>query len=202
MAFGTFKSVDEVALTYQISVRVAAFVQPTPVPVDERFRAELIFALQNVDVRASEAAICEFLIVPVLREVWKPYSDSLLFWSHVALGHEDPLQGVPDYLFTRRSPLGLVRDRPYVLVVEAKKDDFEAGWAQCLAAMVAAQRLNEPAAPTVHGCVSNGSLWQLGRLQGKEFTRELREFVLSDLDGLFAAWSWVLAQAREQALAA
>ncbi len=42
MAFGTFKSLDEVALAYQVSVRVAAFVQPTPMPVDERFRADLV----------------------------------------------------------------------------------------------------------------------------------------------------------------
>ena len=38
------------------------------------------------------------------------------------------------FFFAKRSPLGPVRDRPYVLFVEAKKDDFDAGWGQCLAA--------------------------------------------------------------------
>ncbi len=202
MAFGTFKSIQEVAQAYRLSVHVASFLVPAPVPVDPRFQEELTFALQNVDVRASEAAICEFLIAPVLRAAWRPYSDSLLLWSHVTLGKEEPLLGVPDYFFSRRSALGIVRDRPYVLVVEAKKDDFDAGWGQCLAAMLAAQQMNDRPASPILGCVSNGSLWQFGKLEGQAFTRELLELVLSDLAGLFAAWNYVFAQARDQALAA
>jgi hypothetical protein len=201
MAFGTYKSLREVALPHQISVTVAPFIEPIPLPVDGRFQSDLNFALVNIDVRASETSIGEFLIAPVLKEVWKPYSDSLLIWSHIPLSAGDELTGVPDYFFTRRSPLGLIQDRPYVLVVEAKKDDFEAGWGQCLAAMLAAQKLNEQPGGLVYGCVSNGDLWQFGMLRGTSFTQELRAFVLSDLAGLFAAWNYVLARAKEQALA-
>jgi hypothetical protein len=201
MAFGNFKSGEEVALAYQLSVKVAPFFQPIPFPVDERFQKELNFSLENVAVRTSEAAICEFLIAPLLREVWKPYSDALLIWSHTPLGKGDPLMGTPDYFFSRRSPLGLVPNQPYVLVVEAKKDDFEAGWGQCLAAMLAAQNMNDHPTRAIYGCVSNGSLWQFGKLEGRSFTREIREYVLSDLPDLFAAWNYVFAQAKEQALA-
>jgi hypothetical protein len=201
MAFGNFKSLREVALTYQVSVAVDSFLQPIPVPVDERFQTELTWAQQNVDVRMSEASICEFLIAPVLKQVWKPYSDVLLIWSHIPLGVEDPLIGVPDYFFSRRSPLGLVQDQPYVIVVEAKKDDFDAGWGQCLAAMLAAQRMNDAPTRPVYGCVSNGSLWQFGKLEQRHFTKEIQEYVLSDLPGLFAAWNYIFARAKEQALA-
>jgi hypothetical protein len=201
MAFGNFKSLQEVATAYQISVAVDHFIEPIPSPVDERFQSELTFALKNVNVRASEAAICEFMIAPVLREVWKPYSDALLLWSHVPLGTTEPLLGVPDYYFSRRSALGLVQDQPYVLVVEAKKDDFDAGWGQCVAAMLAAQQMNDHPARVIHGCVSNGSLWQFGKLEGHTFTRELEEYVLSNLPALFAAWGYVFSRAREQALA-
>src|SRR5262245_43362744 len=133
MAFATFKSPQEVAKAFQVRLVVAPFLQSAPRPVDPRFQQELVFNLENMAVRASEAAIDSFLIAPVLREVWKSYSDALTLWSHVALEGVDSLEGVPDYFFTRRSPLGLVQDKPYVLVVEAKKDDFDAGWAQCLA---------------------------------------------------------------------
>lgn len=202
MASGNYKSLGEAALEHQVSVSVGGFVQPVLFPVDERFRSELTFALQNIDVRMSEAAICEFLIAPVLREVWKTYSDALQLWSHIPFGPEEPLQGVPDYFFSRRSPLGLVQDQPpYVLVVEAKKDDFDAGWGQCLAAMLAARRMNGQPPRTVFGCVSNGLLWQFGRLHERSFLQEMRSWVLSDLPGLFAAWNYIFAEAKAKALA-
>jgi hypothetical protein len=157
--------------------------------------------MQNVDVGISEASICEFLIAPVLKEVWRAYSDSLLMWSHAPLGIEEPLLGTPDYYFSRRSPLGLVPDQPYVLVVEAKKDDFDAGWAQCLAAMLASQKMNDRPNRTIYGCVSNGKLWTLGKLEGQTFTRELQEYVVTDLPELFGALHYLFAQAKQQALA-
>jgi len=202
MAFRDFKSLGEAALTFGITVKVGSFVQPIEFAVDERFRADLQFNLENVNVRMSETAMSEFVIAPVLREVWKAYSDSLQIWSHIPFGVTDPLTGFPDYFFSRKSPLGLVSDQPpYVLVVEAKKDDFDAGWGQCLAAMLAAQQLNGQPPRTIFGCVSNGSLWQFGKLHEKTFIEEIHGWVLSDLPGLFAAWNYIFAQAKAQALA-
>src|SRR5204863_6990361 len=105
-------------------------------------------------------------------------------WSHVPLGTEEPLVGTPDYYLSRLSPLGFVCDQPYVLVIEAKKDDFDGGWAQCLAAMLAAQRLNDSPRRIIHGCVSSGFLWEYGKLDGKELVTELQSFFLPDLPGL------------------
>src|SRR5437868_4199828 len=136
MAFGTLETLEEVVRTYQVHLQQQRFVQPRPLPVDERFRERLEFLQANAPVSASEEAICEFLIAPVLQEVWLPYSDALMIWSHVSFTADDTLTGFPDYFLARRSPLGPVRDRPYVLFVEAKKDDFDGGWAQCLAAMI------------------------------------------------------------------
>src|SRR5260370_15306987 len=125
MAFGDFKSLADVARAYRIRLKIEPFLQPLSSPVDERFQGELTFSMQNLAVRASEASICEFLIAPVLREIWRAYSDALLLFSHVPLGTEPPLMGTPDYFFTRRGPLGvLVEEEPYVLVFEANKADF------------------------------------------------------------------------------
>jgi hypothetical protein len=61
-------------------------------------------------------------------------------WSII----DHKLSGFPEYILASRSPLGkIVFDKPYLLLVEAKQDNFEAGWAQCLAEMIAAQRLNQ-----------------------------------------------------------
>jgi hypothetical protein len=201
MAFGDFKSPGEVARTYRIRVLLESFIEPIPLAVSEAFRRELDFALHHIDVRASEAAVCEFLIAPVLKEVWRHYTDTLLLWSHVPFGATAPLMGTPDYLFSRCGPLGVIQEEPYLLLVEAKKDDFEAGWGQCLAAMLAAQKLNVSSNVVVYGCVSNGDLWQFGKLEGQTFTQEISGIALKDLSALFAALNYVFARASEQARA-
>lgn len=200
VAYRSFRNLQEVARKYEVVIGIGQFIQLTSVPVDERFAQELTYVLTKIDVRMSEASISEFLIAPILKEAWKPFSDHLLFWSHVPLNVEGEFEGYPDYLFTKISPLGLVRDKPYVLVVETKKDDFEGGWGQCLAALLAAQTLNDDPHLLLQGIVSNGEAWQFGKLDGRTFTRDPRLFTISDLPELFAALHDVLERARQQTL--
>jgi hypothetical protein len=199
MALGTYKSIEEVAKKRQIAVMVEPFIRPLQIAIDERFQQELAYVLQHLDVKMSEAAISEFLIAPILKEIWKHYDDSFLLWSHVALTVGEEFEGYPDYLFTKRSPLGLVRDKPYVLVVEAKKDDFEGGWGQCLAAMLAAQTINNNEKIVLQGSVSNGEVWQFGKLQARQFVRDPRPFAISAMSDLFAALHDVFERAKQQA---
>ncbi|WP_449420370.1 hypothetical protein [Phormidium nigroviride] len=75
--------------------------------------------------------------------------------------YDEDLWGVPDYIVAKRSPLGtIIFDKPYFLTVEAKQDRFEERWGQCLAQMVAAQRLNDELTKTIFGIVSNRKIWQ------------------------------------------
>lgn len=202
MAFGNFKNVQEVAKKYQISIHAAQFLQPTPFPLDERFEQNLKFDLEHTVTTISEAAACDFLIAPVLKEIWRAYSDTLLIWSHASLEVDDDLSGVPDYLFTQRTALGLVLEKPYLVVVEAKKQDFELGWGQALAALVASQRLNVSDRMELHGIVSTGNSWEFGKLQARQFVRDPRTFSISDLSTLFGVLHFVFEQAKRQVLAA
>lgn len=199
MAFGAYKSIEEVAKKYQINVAVESYIQPSPIAIADYFQQDLNYVQNHLDVRMSEAAISEFLIAPILKEMWKHYDQILLLWSHVALTVGQEFEGFPDYLFTKRSPLGLVRDKPYLLVVEAKKDDFEGGWGQCLAAMLAAQKINGNERILLQGLVSNGEVWQFGKLNGHNFIRDPRSFTISDLSALFAALHSVFETAKQQA---
>jgi hypothetical protein len=201
MAFGGFKSLGEVALTYQIALRPESFIQPVPMAVSDDFRRRLEFDRVNAPVNVSEQAISEFLIAPILQEIWRTYSDSLMIWSHVQFGTTAPLTGFPDYFFSRRSPLGRVLDQPYVLFVEAKSDDFDAAWAQCLAAMRAAQQMNQRPEQMIYGSVSSGEFWFFGRLEGSTLFQDLRSFTVTHLDELFAALNYVFQQAKRLALA-
>jgi len=202
MAFGSFKSLGEVALTYQITLRPEPFIQPVPMTVDDAFRRRLEFDRLNAPVDVSEQAISEFLIAPILQEMWRAYSDTLMIWSHVQFGQALPLKGYPDYFFTKRSPLGRVLDQPYVLFVEAKSDDFDAAWAQCLAAMLAAQHMNKRPDEVIFGSVSGGEFWLFGKLEGKTLFQDPRSFTVTHLDELFAALNHVFQQAKQLAQSA
>lgn len=202
MAFGSFRQLEEVVRAYQIVVQQDRFIQPVPLAVENRFRERLEFLRHNAPISASEEAICEFMIAPILQEVWLSYSDALMIWSHVSLSLDETLTGYPDYFFSRRSPLGFVRDKPYVLFVEAKKDDFDAAWGQCLAAMLAAQKLNAPMTQTVFGGVSNGRVWYFSKLDASHMTQDPRAFTIDDLNELFAALNFLFQCAKAEALAA
>jgi hypothetical protein len=80
------------------------------------------------------------------------------------------------------------------LIVEAKQDKFEEGWSQCLAEMIAVQRINDDFVSDVFGIVSNGKIWQFGKLVGDVFTRNKNLYMIQDLDKLFAAVNYIFQQ--------
>jgi hypothetical protein len=201
MAFGTFQTLQEVLQTYQIQVCGDEFVQLIPLTVNSQLRERLAFFKVHAPLNVSEEAICEFLIAPILQEMWLLYADALTLWSHAHFGEAAPLKGFPDYFFTRRSPLGRVMDQPYVLFIEAKSNDFDAAWAQCLAAMLAAQKLNAQPRQVIHGSVSSGEVWYFGKLEGTVLTQDPRAYTITHLEELFAALHYLFEQAKQQALA-
>ena len=90
------------------------------------------------------------------------------------LAVDEKLSGTPDYIIASRSELGKnVLGLPLVLVVEAKQNDFTKGWGQCLAELVAAQKLNEQPSKSVYGIVTDGELWQFGYVQSMWVRTEL-----------------------------
>ncbi len=200
MPFNSYPSAAEVARSHRIRIRIEEFVNPVPLPHDEHLRVDLEFTLRDSLYRISAAAVCESLIYPILRRVWRTYVTDLTLWSHYPLTFDGDLCGIPDYMISRRSPLGFpVPDQPFLLIVEAKRDDFERGWGQCLAAMRAAQKLSGSPELTFFGASTNGVTWQFGRLDADEFIQDSRPFSIQDLDGLVAALNQVMLCCRKQA---
>ncbi len=195
MAFTNYKSISQVIKKFQIKYVQANFMLEVEFPVKDSFREELDLLFTDGVVDNSEDAICENLIYPVLKEVWKPYRSKLTLWSHETLIYDEDLSGIPDYMVAQRNPLGtLVFDKPYFLTVEAKQDKFAEGWGQCLAEMIAVQRINDNFENDVFGIVSNGKIWQFGKLNADVFTKNKNMYVIQDLDKLFAAVNYIFQQ--------
>jgi len=191
----------DVARAYQITLGNEEFVRPRPVTVSPFFREHLEFVLTHVPFRISETAVCENLIYPILLEAWKPFANVIQLWCHAPLTCDAQLTGIPDYFLARRSPLGKdIMEPPILMVIEAKKDDFEWGWGQCLAAMVAAQKLNVSPGVAVHGIVATGTSWEFGKLTGSSFVTDMRSIGagLYNLEYLLGCLSFMVEQCRQQ----
>lgn len=199
MAFSDFKTIPDVQRKFGIRhvendfIKIDGTVFPS-----EQFLQELEFSRQYLPIFASEGARCEAVIFPVLREVYKGYAAHYTLWIKEPLAYDETLSGTPDYFISTRSELGkLIVGTPVIMLVEAKKNDFEHGWGQCLAELVAAQKINADADIPVHGIVSDGTLWQIGHLVSKTFTQNITSFSVDDLPVLFGAIDAVFKAASE-----
>ncbi|WP_017306833.1 hypothetical protein [Spirulina subsalsa] len=199
MSLSHFKNIGSVLKEFQITYAEANFIEPCPFEIPDYFREYLEFMMNEGVVDNSEYAICENLIYPVLKQVWKQYSRSFILWSHQSLNYTEDLSGFPEYILAKRSELGkLIFDQPYFLLVEAKQDKFAEGWAQCLAEIIAAQRLNQIPHIIVFGIVSNGKNWEFGKLEGSNFTKNKEFYSIQSLDHLFSAIHYIFRQCEVQ----
>ena len=190
MAFSDFKTIPEVLEKFRIKYTVKEFVEIEEIPgtPSEQFLQDFEFCMQHIDVFASEAARCEAIIFPILKEIYKPYAGDYALWIKKTINYDETLNGTPDYLISTRSELGIpVVGTPLIILVEAKKNDFDQGWGQCLAELVAAQKINADTNFPVYGIVSDGTLWQFGQLVGDAFTRNRTSVTMDDLSVLFGA---------------
>ena len=192
MAFSDFKTISEVQEKFRIKYASNDFFGVETKDPSEQFLQELEFSRQYIDVFASEGSRCEIIIFPILREVYKDYAENYGLWVRKSIVYDETLSGTPDYLVATRSELGMtVVGTPLVMLVEAKKNDFEQGWGQCLAELVAAQKINDDPDFPVYGVVTDGKLWEFGQLVGDTFIQNRTNFTIDNLSILFGAMNSV-----------
>ena len=188
MAFSDFKAISDVQEKFRIKYTANDFFKVEAASPPSQFLQEFQFTMENINVFSSEASRCEAIIFPVLREAYKAYADTYALWIRQQIAYDETLNGTPDYLVATKSELGMtVVGTPLIMLVEAKKNDFEQGWGQCLAELVAAQKINADPDVPVYGIVSDGERWQFGKLVGDSFTQNRTNFSIDDLPGLFGA---------------
>ena len=199
MAFSNYKDIGSVLQEFQITYTEANFMGEVEFNISDYFREDLQTVMQDGVPSASEFSICENLIYPILKEVWKCYRSKFVLWGHRSLNYDENLSGFPEYILAKRSSLGkVVFDKPYFLLVEAKQDKFDEAWGHCLAEMVAAQRLNDELEIVIFGIVSNGKFWQFGKLEANIFTFNKTFYTIQELDKLFTAVNYVFQQCEVQ----
>ena len=150
----------------------------------------------------SEKARSEFIVVPILLAARELSNDRVAIFSGQRLDVDAArgLSGECDFLLALGPPVPPLQS-PIIAVVEAKKNDVEAGLGQCIAQMVAARAFNDaserPSVP-VFGCVTTGESWQFLRLIGDAAELESRRFYLDNVAGVLAALLAIVAKAEKQ----
>ncbi|MCI5121606.1 MAG: hypothetical protein D3908_10535 [Candidatus Electrothrix sp. AUS4] len=195
MPYGTFTSIAEVARKFDITVSGStAFVDRLQIEIPDyhlkSFEKKLADDLNFI----NETTICERIISPILELVSDQY-ESLKLWSHVPynVDQEKGLAGEPDYLVAPRTKYGDMGIPP-LCIVEAKKDNFEEGWTQALAEMVAASLQGSK---ECYGIVTTGNTWAFGKLEQKVFTRDPKKLSATvDLQEIFDVLNWVFHRAE------
>lgn len=203
MPFSEYKNLGTVIKEFQLHYQEKPFETVKTVAVPPNLVADISFNLLELAYDGSEAIICETLIFPILKEVWKEFTQELMLWSHQSLVWTEKLSGVPDYLFSKQSVLGkIVMDKPFVAVVEAKKDDFTGGWGQCAAEMYAVQQVNQELNQNnnliIFGIVSNGRIWEFASLHHNTFVKYTNMADINNLEELYSFLRHILFICKKQ----
>jgi hypothetical protein len=193
MPYGTFTSIAEVARKFDITVSGSvSFVERLEIAIPahdfSRIEKKLVDELNFI----NEVTICERIISPILELVSEQHA-SLKIWSHVPYNVDQAkgLVGEPDYLVAPKTKYGDMGIPP-LCIVEAKKDNFEQGWTQALAEMVAA---SFQGADACYGIVTTGKIWEFGRLEQGLFTRDPQQISATrELQVVFDTLNWVFSE--------
>ncbi len=145
--------------------------------------------LRSFDLTSSESAK-ELLIDAFCQEVLEQHPQ-LKIWKS-ALLQSDTLTGQVDYLVAPK--MGYIT-QPLLCVIEAKKDDFEAGQAQCLVEMKAACWKNEQAGKPIdiYGIVTNGGAWVFYKYAIDGQVYETLPYAIADQEKVLSLLSQVFA---------
>ncbi len=157
------------------------------------FFYERLRRLDNFGVTKSEGGK-EILIEAFCEEALEHHKNIRL-WKQVKLESED-LTGIPDYLATKKRDYV---ENPFLCVVEAKKDNFEKGLAQCLVEMKACRWNNEKDGQliTVYGIVTSGEGWKFYKYDCDDRVFESELLASSDEAKVLGALSYIFSKCEE-----
>lgn len=187
MAYSDF-SLEKVKKNFALTIsdRMDMFSEVAEVEcsalLTENLRENVTLALAS----NTEKSRSEMIITPILIEVRKQLKYQIGLFSGIEF-NVDPergLNGSCDFLISHSSELLLV-SAPVIIIVEAKKENINAGLGQCVAEMLAAQIFNEREGneiPAIYGAVTTGTIWKFLKLQAQIIEIDLGEYYLNDLN--------------------
>ncbi len=154
----------------------------TPIPISTFFQERLDRLKRRFDLDSCEES--KKLLIDAVCDEALENIDRLKIWKGANL-ESDTTCGVADYLIAERR--GYLKT-PFLCIIEAKRDDFEQGLAQCLVEMQACQWENQQTPQpdnwviNIFGIVTNGDTWQFYKLTAKGEVYGTSAYSIGDLE--------------------
>jgi hypothetical protein len=190
MAYSDF-TLTSITKAFNLTIRdrVDMFSTVAEVPISPLLKEILRENVPLALASNTEKSRSEMIISPILIELRKQLNHQISLFSGVdfTVDPEKGLNGNCDYIISRSAELLLLRN-PVMMLVEAKKENLNAGLGQCIAEMLAARIYNErEQTPPMHntepifGVVTSGTNWKFLKLQEQLISIDLDEYYLSDI---------------------
>lgn len=133
----------------------------------------------------TEKARSELIVSPILVEARK-HQEQFNFFSGTKFDVDESkgLNGFCDFIVTF-SEERLYITAPVFMLVEAKNENINGGFGQCIAEMVAAQIFNNQennSIKTIWGAVTSGTNWQFLKLENNTVELDLKDYYLHDIE--------------------
>jgi len=149
----------------------------------------------------SEKARSELIIAPILVDLRRQLQEQINLFSGVDFTVDETkgLNGTCDFIISKSTEI-LIVTAPVITIIEAKKENINAGLGQCAAAMVASQIFNqrsESEIQTIYGAVTTGSIWQFLKLEKQTLSIDLSEYYLKDVNKILGILASGISQENE-----
>lgn len=164
-------------------------VEPGAVLTEQLSRA-LKLPLRN------EKAKSELIVSPVLLELIDRNSDFFTFHSgeNLPADRSRGLVGECDFMVSRNTGSFAI-NMPILAIIEAKRDNIEAGVDQCAAQLYGASLINQGLGhpvPVYYGCVTNAREWLFLKFQHDHYLIDNRRYQLNHLPELLGVFQHIL----------
>jgi len=144
----------------------------------------------------SEKARSELIVMPVLLACRTLTNDKIAIFSgsRMDVDPDRGLYGECDFILSRTPSAPELR-APLIAIVEAKKNDVEAGMGQCIAQMIGARQFNDEAGMPIcpiYGCITTGEVWQFLKLEGATASIDTRRYYLDSLPEILGVFLHII----------
>jgi hypothetical protein len=194
MAYSDF-TLDRVQKTFDLTISEGVDIfSPIPEVESSEFLLEILRYNTPLALAINtEKSRSEMIIAPILIEVKKLFNSQISLFSGVDFNVDatQGLSGTCDFLISH-SPEQLFVKAPVITIVEAKKENLNAGIGQCVASMLAAKLFNEREGneiQIIYGAVTTGNIWKFLKLEEQVVDIDLSEYFIGNLSKILGILS-------------
>lgn len=186
MAYGNFDFVRVKKEFNLTETRLNLFKDVEGLPMSDWLKESLDIGLYLALASSSEKAKSEFIVTPILLEIYRRNKPKLAIYSGERLDVDSSkgLHGECDFILSKGTISHTIQV-PIIALVEAKRHDMKAGLGQCVAQMVGAQLFNqqeENDITTIFGCVTTGEDWQFLKLENGIISIDIVRYYIDNVE--------------------